>query len=184
MKIKFFDGTTQEFVSLVGADLRGANLRGVDLQRADLQRADLHGANLRGANLQYANLRGANLQRANLRWANLWGADLRGVNLNNAQFTPSSILLAFWGELSDSLTADCMELDASAHPDRSAFDRWADGGECPYADKSIYRIVNFEEERSLWGEGKLDTIWNIMMRIFSEKDVKFNATKDETRIPL
>ena len=176
MKIKFFDGTTQEFVSLVGADLRGANLRGADLRGADLQRVDLQGADLPRVDLQ-----GANLQRANLRWANLWGADLRGVNLNNAQFTPSSILLAFWGELSDSLTADCMELDASAHPDRSAFDRWADGGECPYADKSIYRIVNFEEERSLWGTGKLDTIWNIMMRIFSEKDVKFNAT---TWIPL
>lgn len=153
MIIKFLNGEEKQFEDLRSANLRSANLQDADLQGADLQDADLRGANLRGANLR--------------------SADLRGADLRGARFSPTQILTARWGELSDSLTADCMELDASAHPDRTAFDRWAKGGSCPYANLSILRIVNFQEKRELWGKGKLDTIYNIMLRIFQEKGVRF-----------
>ena len=158
--IRFLDGTERKFKSLVGADLSKADFRGTDLSNADFCEADL-----RGTNFSKANLIGADFKKADLR-----DADLRG-----AYFSPTAVLQADWGELSHSLTADCMELNASAHPNRRAFDRWAEeGGPCPYEGLQIQRIVNFEEKRELWDRGKLDTIWNIMMWIFAEKNVKFN----------
>ena len=117
---------------------------------------------------EFDGLHGADLRGADLRDANLRGADLRG-----ASFAPTQILLANWGLLSDSLTADLMELDASAHPDRSAFDRWFGGGACPYKNSNISRAVCFQEERKLWGKGKLPTIYEAMTRLFEEKDIKF-----------
>ena len=56
MKVKFKDGSEEEFADLCGANLRGANLRGANLRGADLRDADLCGANLRGANLRDADL--------------------------------------------------------------------------------------------------------------------------------
>jgi uncharacterized protein YjbI with pentapeptide repeats len=47
-KIKFLDGSTKEFYSLVGANLSGADLFGTNLSGANL-----FGANLIGANLSY-----------------------------------------------------------------------------------------------------------------------------------
>lgn len=163
MRITFLDGAGREFDSLAGVNLRGAFLLSANFCCTNLQRTNLRDAYLQDANLQCANLRNANLRNTDFR-----GADLRG-----AKFTPTEMLLANWGELSDSLTADCMELEASAHPNRRAFDRWAKGGPCPYSETSVQHIVNFQEKRELWGKGKLCTIYNIMTRIFAEKSVKF-----------
>ena len=117
-------------------------------------------ANLRGADLRGADLRGADLRDANLYGANLYGADLPA---------PTMLLLAIWGTLSDKLTADLMLLDASAHPDPATFQKWADGGECPYTGVKVQRIANFTENRKLWGKGKPDTIHNLMVRVLKEK---------------
>jgi hypothetical protein len=65
-KIKFLDGSTKKFDSLVGADLAGANLIG-----ANLNKANLRGVDLRGADLFRANLTGADLYNAALYGANL-----------------------------------------------------------------------------------------------------------------
>ncbi len=151
--------------NLSGADLSGADLSGADLSGADLSGADLSGANLSGADLSGANLPGADLRSANLSGANLSGADLSGANLP----APTMLLLAIWGSLSDELTADLMLLDASAHPDPEAFQKWADGGKCPYTGVKVQRIANFTENRKLWGKGKPDTIYNLMVRILKEK---------------
>ena len=120
-----------------------------------------------------ADLRGANLSGANLYGADLHSANLRGANLYGAFFSPTRILSASWGDVSDSLCADLMELDASAHPDRTKFDEWAKGGICPYAGVSISRIVNFRQKHELWGTGKIITIWEAMTRLFAEKNIKF-----------
>jgi len=170
---------------LQSADLRGADLQSADLRGADLQSADLYGANLRGADLRGADLRGADLRGANLRYADLYGANLRGADLSGADLygadlygadlyganlsAPTMLLLATWGTLSDELTADLMLLDASAHPNPEAFQKWADGGPCPYEGVKVQRIANFQENRKLWGKGKPDTIYNLMTRILKEK---------------
>jgi len=120
-------------------------------------------ADLRSANLQSANLQSANLQSANLRWA-----DLRSANLPS----PTMILLASWGEVSEKLCADLMMYDASNHPDRTAFDKWAKGGPCPYAETKIQRACNFQEKKELWGKGKFHTPYSLMRRLFEEKDIK------------
>jgi uncharacterized protein YjbI with pentapeptide repeats len=143
-----------------GANLGGADLYGANLGGADLRGADLRGANLYGANLYGANLGGADLGGANLRGANLYGADLGA---------PTMVLLAIWGELSDELTADLMLLDSSAHPDPTAFQRWAEGGSCPYSGLRVSRIANFTEKKALWGKGKPDSIYNLMVRVLMEK---------------
>ena len=63
-----------------------------------------------------------------------------------------------------------MRLDASAHPDPSAFQRWADGGGCPYGpDGRVQRVCNFTEERDLWVAGPAPTVWEAMSAILDEK---------------
>jgi hypothetical protein len=65
-KIKFLDGSTKEFDSLIGTHLDGADLRVENLSKANLFGADLEGANLYGADLSKANLFGTYLFGANL----------------------------------------------------------------------------------------------------------------------
>jgi hypothetical protein len=62
-----------------------------------------------------------------------------------------------------------MEYDAGSHPDRTAFDRWAAGGSCPYDGVKVQRAANFTEVRALWGKGVVDTPYNLMMRVLKEK---------------
>ncbi len=167
--------------NLRGANLRGANLReaylreaylgGAYLGWADLRGADLRGAYLREANLREANLREANLREANLGWAYLRGADLRGANLREANLpAPTMVLLAKWGVVSDELCVLLMRLDASAHPDPSAFMRWVeDADKCPYNDAPIQRVAIFKEKAELWSPGPPPTIWEAMDALLKEK---------------
>ena len=112
-----------------------------------------------------ADLYEANLRGADLRGADLSGADLRGANLPS----PAAVLSASWGVVSPELCADLMEYDAGCHPDRSAFDRWAAGGDCPYSGVKVQRAANFTEDRRLWGKGKVCTPYNLMTRLLAEK---------------
>ena len=104
-------------------------------------------------------------EKADLQWADLQGANLQQADLP----APTLVLLSFWGSLSDELTADLMLLDASAHPSTAAFDAWAKGGPCPYQAVKVQRIANFTENKTLWGKGKADTIYNLMVRVLKEK---------------
>jgi hypothetical protein len=167
--------------NLYGADLYGANLYGANLDGANLVRANLDGANLYGANLDGANLVRANLDGANLYGANLYGANLDGANLVRANLvranlyganlpSPTTVLLATWGDLSQQLCADLMLFDATNHPDPSAFDRWADGsGGCPYSDVRVGRAANFTESKKYWGQGQPCRPYDLMVRVLAEK---------------
>ena len=108
---------------------------------------------------------GANLRDANLRGANLRGANLRGANLPS----PQTVLAALWGTLSEQLTADLMEYDAGSHPDRNAFQKWSDGGPCPYNDAKVQRAANFTENKKMWGKGVVCTPYDLMIRVLKEK---------------
>jgi len=114
-----------------------------------------------------ANLRSANLSGADLRSANLSGADLRSADLPS----PTTILLANWGTLSDSLTADLMEYDSSNHPERAAFDRWVEGGPCPYEGIRVQRAARFTENKKVWGTGTLKSAYALMLELFKESDI-------------
>jgi len=175
--------------NLTSADLTSANLRYADLRYANLTSANLTSANLTSANLTYANLTSANLTSANLTYANLTSANLTSADLTYANLTsadltyadlryanltsPTMVLLANWtGDLTVELTADLMEYDASCHPDRTKFDDWAAGGSCPYDGVKIQRAANFKEVKSLWGQGKLCGAYSLMMRLFTEQEIK------------
>ena len=145
-----------------------ANLQSANLRSADLRWANLQWANLQWANLQWADLQSANLQSANLQLANLRSADLRWANLPS----PTIMLLAYWGCVSDELCADLMMYDASCHPSKKAFDVWAAGGSCPYSHVNIQRACNFTEKKELWGRGKFHTPYSLMLRLFEEKEIK------------
>ena len=138
---------------------------------ANLIDANLIGANLSDANLSSANLRDASLSSANLRGANLSSANLSSANLPS----PTIILIADWGEVSPELCADLMEWDAACHPDRSAFDRWAAGGPCPYNDTGIQRAAIFEQKKELWGKGTLHSPYDLMVRLLNEKTKGWKA---------
>jgi hypothetical protein len=167
------------WANLSSADLRWANLRWANLSSANLSSADLSWANLSSADLSWANLRWANLSSADLSWANLSSADLSWANLSSADLrwadlpSPTMVLLASWGRVSPELCADLMMYDASCHPNRKAFDIWANGGPCPYSGVHVQRACNFREDKTLWGKGKFHTPYSLMMRLFKEKRIKF-----------
>jgi len=155
------------------ADLQDANLQGADLQDADLQDADLQDADLQGANLQGANLRGADLRNVNLWGTNLQGADLQGADLQGAWLpAPTMVLLAKWGQLSPELTIDLMAYDASNHPNPSAFTRWTIDETCPYANCSVQRAANFQEDSGLWSpDHPVRSAYELMVDVLKEKTV-------------
>jgi len=180
---------------LQGADLRGANLQGADLRKAYLRRAYLQGAYLQGAYLQRAYLRGANLQGADLRKAYLRGADLRKAYLRGADLqeaglqeadlqradlrgadlrgvdlpSPTIVLLAFWGEVSDELCQNLMQYDAWFHQNPEAFENWAINDECPYNDALYQRSANFEEKKHLFKPGIPPRGFDLMIQVIREK---------------
>ena len=157
----YLDGADLDGAYLDGANLRGANLRGANLRGADLYRADLRGAYLRGANL-----RGADLDGADLRGADLDGADLDGANLPS----PTMILMASWGSVSDLLCRDLMNFDAACHPNPLKFEAWAKGGECPYQGEKVQRAAIFSENRLLWdATAPMCRPYDLMVRLMGEK---------------
>jgi len=149
-----------------GADLSGANLIDADLRGADLSCADLIYANLRCADLRGADLSCADLRGANLSCAYLFGADLCSAFLPS----PTMMLIANWGKVSNNLTVDLMRYDASCHPDPTAFDRWAasDDGPCPYNDVKIQRACYFDEQRILWSPGPSKRPYDLMVAVIRE----------------
>jgi len=179
MKMQFpiinrFNGTLIIRVEIeCGADASHGTKLGLAVRAALSLYANLRSADLRSANLQYANLQSADLQSADLQSANLQYADLQSANLPS----PTMVLLANWsGKLSAQLTADLMEYDASCHPDRDAFTKWANGGDCPYASVHVQRAANFKEIKELWGTGKPCGAYSLMLRLFSEKEIKVGSS--------
>jgi len=172
---------------LDGARLDGASLDGASLVRARLDGARLDGASLVRARLDGARLDGASLDGASLVRARLDGASLDGASLVRARLvrarlpSPTMVLLAYWGEVSEQLCADLMLFDAANHPDPSAFDRWAAsvGGGCPYLNCRVSRAAHFQERRSLWGKGKDSRPYDLMVRVLAEKCPEW--TEDEVK---
>jgi hypothetical protein len=151
------------------ADLNYASLDGASLDGASLDGARLDGARLDGASLVGASLDGARLDGASLVGASLVGASLVGASLDGARLpSPTAVLLAYWPNLSPQLVADLMLFDSTCHPDPTAFDRWAAGGDCPYADVYVQRAVNFPENKSLWGKGQPCRPYDLMTRVLAE----------------
>ena len=107
----------------------------------------------------------ADLSKANLSKANLSEADLSEADLP----APTMVLLARWSDISSQLTADLMLFDSTGHPDPAKFEIWASGGSCPYSGVRVRRLSHFQEFRELWGKGKPDTIYNLMVRVLREK---------------
>jgi len=157
--------------SLRNADLIGYYLGHTSLNMANLKGANLTNAALNGCDLRCANLEGANLFGANLSYTFLDSTKLTNANLKLARLpSPPMVLLANWGELSDELTADLMVWDSLNHPDPTTFDRWAEGGECPYiANSRVIRSAFFKEKRELWGKGKVCPPYKLMERVLAEK---------------
>ena len=143
----------------------GPDLSGADLSGANLSWVDLSGANLSGAYLAGANLSGAYLLGAHLSGAYLAGANLSGATLPS----PTVVLLADWGAVSNDLTRDLMRYDAACHPDPTAFDRWAGGGAFPYDGVKVGRAAHFKERRDLWSPGPSERPYDLMVRVLAEK---------------
>lgn len=108
--------------------------------------------------------------------ANLTGADLRGADLRGAYGSPvrwpspTMVLMANWGRVSAELCRDLMNFDAACHPDPGAFQRWADDGDCPYADCPVERAVNFIEDRIHWDpSAPLCRPYDLMTRLIAER---------------
>ena len=95
----------------------------------------------------------ADLWKANLREAELREANLRGVKMK-FKFFPSIRFLSTLslGKLPDNICLELMRRDASGHPNPEEFNKWANGGGCPYVD--VERFWCFEPKKELWKPGK------------------------------
>ena len=143
---------------------------GSNLSWSNLSGSNLSGSNLRGSNLRGSDLSESDLSESNLRWSDLSGSNLRGSNLRGSNLpSPGMILLAQWGEVSDSLCIELMRYDAANHPDPSSFDRWAETGSCPYEDCPVQRSVNFTQRRNLWSPGPGRPAYELMVQLIREK---------------
>lgn len=132
------------------------------------------------AKLSYANLRGANLRNADLRGADLRGANLIGADVTNVKWpAPTVVLLAWWGQCSDSLTTELMRYDATNHPDPSAFDKWANDGACPYTICHVQRSAKFTERRGLWSPGPSKSAYELMQMLLAEHCINDKEENDE-----
>lgn len=118
-----------------------------------------------------AHLVGANLESANLKSVNLVGANLEGVHLEGAHLpSPTAVLLANWGELSDETTLLLMRLDCSCLPDgEQLFEQWVRDGSCPFVDAQVQRAANFKEKKHLWSYGPQPSLWDAMAMVLDEK---------------
>jgi len=188
-------GTALKCSRLVSANLIGANLMWSDLSYANIKNASLFDANLQRTTLINTNLCSVNLVNANLHGAHLCGANLTGANLASANLTfclltganlkdanlpsPTTVLLADWERLSYDLTADLMVWDSLNHPDPTAFDRWANGGSCPYSETKVQRAANFRERRELWGKGKACSPYELMQRVLAERCPPWTKEQEE-----
>ena len=171
-------GSDLSGAKLTWATLTGANLRGASFSGSDLTGATLTGATLTGSTLIWTNFSGsylswATLIRANLIEATLTGSTLIGAEIKDVKWpSPTMVLLAAWGKVSDDLTRDLMRLEAACHPNPAAFDRWVDGGgPCPYDDVNVQRAANFAERKECWKPGRPPKIYNLMCRVLEEKCV-------------
>jgi len=170
-----FTEANLSYANLCNSTLFKSNLQGAYLQGANLYNTSLHATNLKNADLKKANLfktnlHKANLEEADLRDTNLTYTFLKRANLHNTKLpSPSMVLLANWGRLSDELTTLLMRLDASNHPNPEAFTEWAEGGSCPYTDCQIQRVANFQEVRELYTPGPAPTLYEAMIMILKEK---------------
>jgi hypothetical protein len=119
---------------------------------SNLMGADIVDSDLRGSNLSRANLMNSDLRGAKLMNSNIMGADLRGSNIELPQFPSIRLLSSFiLGDLSPELTLELMRRDAMAHPHPELFDKWANGGDCPYKD--VERFWMFQVDREIWSPG-------------------------------
>jgi len=117
-----------------------------------------------------ASVSGASVSRASLSRADVSAASLRGAKGRPAHWpSPTMVLLADWGALSDGLTRDMMRYDAACHPDPSAFHRWAEGGPCPYNDFNVGRAAQFVERKACWDpKSRLKSPYSLMRRVIAE----------------
>ena len=94
------------------------------------------------------------------------GANLYGANLPS----PTAVLLADWGNVTEELCRDLMTYDASCHPDPTLFTKWAEGGPCPYSHIKVERAAIFVEVKTLWKENlPLCRPYDLMTRLLAEK---------------
>ena len=98
-KVKFLDGTTKLFDTLVERDLKGADFRGEDLSGVNFAGSDCTGAsfsdaNCTGANFYEANCTGASFRDANCTDANFHKANCTRANFHGANCTDASFIEA------------------------------------------------------------------------------------------
>lgn len=191
----------RDIISLRGLHFAGMHMPGVDLSCLDLSRCDFGGANIDGANLAGSTLiqtrfdrasaigakfNGCVMENASFVFARIKGADFRGASYLCAL----DMVRASWSSLRSDhendaeLIARMMRFDADHHPEGNApFERWADGGSCPYGGGSIRRPLHFGENGYVWRDHGVSNMpaqnaHLLMVDLFRRYDIRsdWNAT--------
>lgn len=176
--VKFINRTLKKLnigcdINLFGASFKKCNITGVTFHTSlgysifqDCLLENVHFSNTK-------KLKFINCVLKNVRLNQLDVAFLEGSTLINTSFNPVQLLTSIdWGYIkSDSLCTDLMNFDAASHPDPKLFIEWAKGGDCPYK-VGISRAITFDENPKLYNpRKKLCTPWNLLMRLFKEKNI-------------
>lgn len=189
MSLAAFKGCVFKECNFEGADMGATHfhgcafveciLDGVDAISADFFESFLVETSFHGATLRHASFEDARLIRCNLadvdtvHGAILYNADLRGTEFPS----PTLMLLASWGSLSEALTQRAMAFDAASHPDPSAFVEWARawGGMCPYGVATVQRAVLFAQVRACYDpDVPAPRVWDLFRDLLAEKTMASN----------
>lgn len=188
--IETVNGALANNISLKGVDLSDQNLEEVDFSNCDLRSANFGRSILKECNFTKAVLTGAFFEGADLTNVCLQGAQIKKASFQNCKIkgvewpSPSEVLLASWGLVSDELCADLMIYDSQNHPDPSSFTAWAKGcvhkgkeyrGPCPYEIQQkfefrVERAAHFQENTRLWDPSRPPCRpYDLMVRVLREK---------------
>lgn len=151
---------------ILNSTLLESNFAYATMTNAVLKTCDFHSSNLSNANLSDSDLENSDLWNCVFNGTYLTNCNLKGVRIGS----PTMILLANWGELSDELTTLAMAYDASCHQDKKSFEDWSKWGSCPYKTTNYDRACKFVESRQLWNsEIKVPGAFELMIKIIREK---------------
>jgi len=64
-----------------------------------------------------------------------------------------------------------MRRDAQFHPEPELFDKWANGGKCPYSNCAVEQAYHFDINKRIWKSGKPTmSDYELLLKIMKEKN--------------
>lgn len=167
-----------EFAEFVNCKFNNCNFRLASLKSTKIDNCKFYNTHFNDATFRYARVQNSCFMRSNFTAASFHSSTINAVEfLDCYGICPTSMLLAYWGVLSVSLTKELMRYDAENHPNSEKFREWAETGNCPYTNCAVSRVALFAEGQYLYKHSKKRALpaYELMLRLFKERKIKLEG---------